>query len=232
MGKKVQLVLFSRNPATSSTMFARLKRGVARIRIALGVCTLASAALLSACAASTSTPAPTSVPMATSTPVATSAPQQTGAPTSLDPCQLVTSKDASSLAGTTFGAGMEDTTPGGGKICWYGYQTTNVFMVLVGQEKDAATAQADKAQFQTVLESKMPELANAGIQVTELPNFADGGATGQGSLSMGGQTINGSDFGFIKGATFIGLSDLVVGQAAPSSAAWQVYATTLLGQLP
>jgi hypothetical protein len=161
-----------------------------------------------------------------------SAPQQTALPTSLDPCLLVTSQVASALAGASYGPGKEDTTPGGGRICWYGYQTLNVFMVLVGQEKDAATAQADKAQFQAVLEAKMPELASAGITVTELPNFADGAATAQGNVSLNGQTFGGTDFGFVKGAIFNGLANVTAGKPAISSAALQAEATTLLGQLP
>src|SRR5690348_10178293 len=59
--------------------------------------------------------------------------------TSLDPCQIVTSAEASALAGANFTTGIEQTTDGGGRICVYGYQTQNVFMVLVAQGPDAAT---------------------------------------------------------------------------------------------
>lgn len=255
MSNKFHLVPASRNPLTSSTKISGLKRLFARNRIALGVGALLFAALLSACSISTitatptptSTQTPTSVPTvanmslttgttsapnAPSMPSAPNAPLQTAVPTSLDPCLLVTSQVASALAGASYGPGKEDTTPGGGRICWYGYQTLNVFMVLVGQEKDAATAQADKAQFQAELEAKMPELASAGLTVTELPNFADGAVTAQGSFNLLGKTINGSDFGFVKGAIFIGFADLTTGNAATSSAALQAEATTLLGQLP
>ncbi len=105
-------------------------------------------------------------------------------------------------------------------------------MVLVGQDKDAATTQADKAQFQAELEAKMPELAGAGITVTELPNFVDGAATAQGSLNLFEKNIHGSDFGFVKGAIFIGLANIKSGAASTSSTAFQAEATTLLGQLP
>jgi hypothetical protein len=231
MSYKFHLEPASRNLVMSSSKITFLKRLFARNRIALGVCVLACV-LLSACSASTSTPPATPVPTVASTPVPTSTSQQTATPTSLDPCQLVTSQVASSLAGASYGPGKEDTTAGGGKICWYGYQTLNVFMVLVGQEKDAATAQVDKAQFQAELEAKMPELANAGINVIEIPNFADGAATAQGSVNLNGQTFGGSDFGFVKGAIFIGLANVTAGKPAVSSAALQAEATTLLGQLP
>jgi hypothetical protein len=253
MSNKFDGLQAGRNLVTSSTRIFGLTRLFGRNRITLGACALVCAALLSACSISTiaatptSTPTPTSIPTvanmslttnttdtpsAPSLPSAPSGPQQTLVPTSLDPCQLVTSQVASALAGATYGPGKEDTTPGGGRICWYGYQTLNVFMVLVGQEKDAATAQADKAQFQAVLEAKMPEMAGAGITVTEVPNFADGAATAQGSINLFGKTIHGSDFGFVKGAIFIGLADITSGNAATSSAALQAEATTLLGQLP
>ena len=202
------------------------------IRKTLSISLLAIAALLSACSLSLSTPAPTAAPTATTPPAATSPSQQTSSPTSLDPCVLLPVQEASSLAGTSFGPGEEQTTSGGGSLCIYGYQTTNVFMVEVAQAADQATMQAEMSQFQSDLEAKMPELTGAGITVVELPNFADGAATGQGSFNLNGVTISGSDFGFIKGTIFFGFSDLVLGTTAPSSAALQAEATIVLGRLP
>jgi hypothetical protein len=217
------------------------------IRTTLGIGALAIAALLSACSAMASTnttsltagdaagtPAVMSTPVASSTPqqmAATSAPQSAAAPTSLDPCQLVTSQEASSLAGTSYGAGREETTPGGGKICIYGYQTTNVFTVEVAQAPDVATAQAAKAQFLADLQSKLQQVANEGLNVTQLPNFADGAVFAQANISLGGQTISGSSIGVLKGTIFFGFSDLVVGHGAPSSSAMQSQAQTVLGRL-
>ena len=60
----------------------------------------------------------------------------------------MTSAEASSIAGVTFAAGKEDTTSGGAKTCGYGAKTPNVFMVIVAQAPDAATAQADWTQEQ------------------------------------------------------------------------------------
>ncbi|MGD0613465.1 MAG: DUF3558 family protein [Anaerolineales bacterium] len=200
------------------------------IRTTIGICALAITALLAACSAST--PTPTSTPAPTSAPAATSVPQQTAAPTSLDPCQVVTSQEASSLAGTSFGDGMEGTTPGGGKTCIYGYQSSNVFTVEVAQAPDVATAPAYKAQFVADLQSQLQQVTSSGLNVTEVPTFADGAVIAQANISFGGQTINGSAIGVLKGTVFFGFSDIVVDNAAPSSAALQSETTTVLGRLP
>jgi hypothetical protein len=199
-------------------------------RITLGIFSLAMAGLLSACGAAT--PTPTAAPTAVDTPVPTSAPVQTSAPTSLDPCTLLTAEEISSLAGTTFGVGEEGTTPGGGKTCTFGAQTTNVFMVEVAQAPDVATAQTYKKQFVADLESRLQQLANAGLNVTELPNFADGAVVGQATINAAGSTIHGSAIGVLKGTIFFGYSDVVVGGPAPTSEALQAEAETVIGRLP
>ena len=152
----------------------------------------------------------------------------TAVPTSLDPCQLVTSQEASQLAGASFGAGQESTTSGNAKICTYGAQTVNVFMVEVGQAPDVATAQAGKAAAQAAFQ----KVAAKGVTVTELPNFADGAAVLEGGAVISGLTFSGSAIYVLKGTVFFGMSDIVVGHAAPSSAALQAEATIVLGRLP
>jgi hypothetical protein len=196
----------------------------------LGTLSLAMAALLSACGAATATP--TAAPTPLDTPVPTSAPVQTSAPTALDPCTLLTPEEISSLAGTTFGAGEEGTTPGGGKTCTFGANTANVFMVEVAQAPDVATAQTYKKQFVADLEARSQQLASAGLKVTELPNFADGAVIGTLNLDIAGITINGSAMGVLKGTVFFGYSDVVKGGAAPTTEALQAEAQTVLGRLP
>ncbi len=56
-----------------------------------------------------------------------------GSPENLDPCQLVTQDEASTLAHATFGPGKEETISASGKECVYGYQTTNVMDIIVAQ---------------------------------------------------------------------------------------------------
>ena len=127
----------------------RPHRGDSMRRTAATLPVIASALLLAACSSpATTASSPPASPAASqaSSPAApasaagSAAATQSAAPTSLDPCQLVTSSEASALAGTTFGPGQEEASGQGGKRCVYGSQTTNVFMVEVGQAASPAAA--------------------------------------------------------------------------------------------
>jgi hypothetical protein len=163
---------------------------------------------------------------------------QSVAPTSLDPCQLVTSDEASSLAGVTYAAGTEDTTPDGGKLCVYGPQTTNVFMVLVAQAPDAATAQAEwsqeQSEVQAVIQSGLPGGVSIDLSSADLPNLegADRAAIAMGSRTLAGATLNGSACYLLKGNTFVAFSDVLLGTPAPGSGALQSEAQTVVDRLP
>ena len=200
-------------------------------RTTLVISLLAITTLLAACGVPANTPAPTSPP--TSPPAPTSVQQQATAPTALDPCLLVTSQEASALAGVSFGAGTEGGVPGGEKSCTYGAQTTNVFTVNVAQAPDADTAKADKAAFLADLQANLQQLTSEGLTVTQLPDFADGATFAEVHVSAQGITVNGSAIGVLKGTIFFGFSDIVMGNAAaPSSTAMQSEATTVLTRLP
>lgn len=226
-------------------------------RMLLSVSVLAIAALLSACGSSTptatsaqqqvaasSSPNPTTIPNPTAAlnptatlnptlaPTDTGTPQQTAAPTALDPCQLIPGQEASSLAGASFGAGTEGTVSGGGKTCTYGSQTTNIFFVEVVQASDTATADAAEQQFLSDLQANLQQLSSEGLNVTKLPNFANGAVLAQANINAGGMTFNGSAFAFRKGTIFFGFSDVAVGSPAPSSTDLQSEATTVLDRLP
>jgi len=251
MGDKAMKSLTFVCQIASSAVHQRTKAGIDLARTAVSISVLAITALLSACSTSTptvvsapqpaaasSTPGATAIPNATvtssptDTPAVTSTPQQTAAPTSLDPCQLIPSQEASSLAGTTFGAGTEDSLPGGGKTCTYGAQSSNVFMVEVVQAPDAATADKAENQFLSDLQTNLQQLSSEGLNVTQLPNFADGAVLAEASINAGGVSVNGSAFGFRKGTIFFGFDDVVLGGPAPSGDALQAEATTVLGRLP
>jgi hypothetical protein len=229
------------------------KRDKGLARATLSLCMLVITAVLSACSPSASnltpvsTPPATSVPQQTatanmpqqtatpnptSTPQTTTTPQQATTKTQLDPCLLITSQEASTLAGSSFGSGKEGNTPGGLKSCTYGSQTTNVFVVDVVQAPDVDTAKADKAQFLADLQAQLQQLTDQGLNTTELPNFADGAILAQTSINNGAVTINGSAIGVLKGTVFFGFSDIVAGGAAPNSTALQSEATTVIGKLP
>ncbi len=160
------------------------------------------------------------------------------APAGLDPCQLVTSAEASSLAGTTFGKGLEENNEGGSWTCVYGYQTLNVFMVTVAQAPDADTAQADwadyQAQAQALMERSLPPGVSGNLTANDVQDVpgADRAALAQGGITIVGRTINVSAIYFLKGATFVTFSDLVVGQPAPTAGAMETEAQTVLGRLP
>jgi len=194
-------------------------------RTTAGISVLILAAVLAACSPAPSTPA------ATPTPAATDTPQQAATPTSLDPCELISSQEASTLAGAAFGAGLEGSTPGGLKMCTYGAQTVNVFTVEVAQAPDIATAKADEQSFLDDLKANLAQLSSQGLQVTQVPNLADGAAMAQASIPTQLGTINGSAIGFRKGTIFFGFSDIVVGGAAPTSQVLQSEATTVMARL-
>ncbi len=180
----------------------------------------------------TDTPAPTLTSTVAATSVPTAAAQKSSAGTPLDPCALIDSQEASQFTGGSFGKGVEETLSGGARLCTYGANTANVFLVEVAQAKDVATAQAAKAQFLADLQSKVAELAAQGLQITQLPKFADGATMGILAVSIEGIPLNGAAIGVLKGATFFGFSDEVKGSPAPSAAAVQAEAQTVLERIP
>jgi Protein of unknown function (DUF3558) len=208
-------------------------------RTAAALAVPVSALLLTACGSSASTSTSSgSGTAAAAQPAASGAaasPSQSAAATSLDPCQLVTSSEASSLAGTTFGPGQEETT-NGGKRCVYGSQTTNVFTVEVAQAQDSATAQADWSQEQTqaqnLVEQKLPPGVDVSLNTKKVTGLGDRAATASGSASVAGQMIGLSGIYLLKGATFLAFQDLLLGHNPPSSAAMQAEGRTALGRVP
>jgi hypothetical protein len=148
------------------------------------------------------------------------------------PTHLISSQDAATLTGVTFGEGIEGTVPGGGKTCTYGSQTTNVFYIEVAQAPDEASAKAAQDQFISDLQANLQQLISGGFVVSQLASFADGAVTATLNVSAGGITVNGSAFGFRKGTVFFGFSDVTEGGAAPSDTAMQNQAQTVLDMLP
>jgi hypothetical protein len=207
-------------------------------RTAAALAVPVSALLLTACGSSASTSTSSgsgSAPAAQPAASAAASPSQSAAATSLDPCQLVTSSEASSLAGTTFGPGQEETT-NGGKRCIYGSQTTNVFTVEVAQAQDSATAQADwsqeQAKAQNLVEQKLPPGVDVSLNTQNVTGLGDRAATASGSASVAGHKIGVSGIYLLKGATFLAFQDLLLGHNPPSSAAMQAEARTALGRVP
>ncbi|TAM57078.1 MAG: hypothetical protein EPN50_09535 [Chloroflexota bacterium] len=181
------------------------------------------------------TPAPTLSPTPLSTtaatPAATETTQPTGVPTTLDPCQVVTAAEASSLTGATFAAGQASTTEGNGKLCSYALEGV-VFEVALGVAPDEATAKSGEAAFRAEIEKNA---GIAGSKLTELPGFENGvdAAIEQGQATISGLTIKVIAMYLLKGTTFLGISDIsTLGAAVPTAAAMEAQAHTSLARLP
>ena len=210
-------------------------RGLAVIAtaVALTACSGSSPAASSAAsssAASSSAASEVAAASATPTeaPTATPTSEPTGRPTALDPCQVVTASEASTLSGASYTSGQESTS-GNAKLCTYGPNTTNIFTVVVGEAADTSTAQSDEQDFVAQLQ----QAAANGLTLTQLPGFAAGtdAATLEGSMSAGGQTVSVSALYLLKGTTFVGFSDVAINGTAPSSADLQAEAMTVLGRI-
>jgi hypothetical protein len=147
-------------------------------------------------------------------------------PVSYDPCILMTAQEATALTGVSYGAGKEDVA-NGLKECIYGYQTADVFQIGIAQAPDLATAQVDEQEAEAVLQ----QAANKGLPVTQVQGIGDAAAEVQGSLSRSGTTINLSAIYVIKGTIFFTINDVAVSRAAPSNAALQGQASTVLSRL-
>ncbi len=190
--------------------------------------TPSSSASASVASGATPTPeiTPTEVASASGTPLAS--PVQT----SLDPCQMVTSAEASTLTGVSFGPGQESTAENNAKICSYG-QEGNIFAVMVEVAPDLATAAKGKQQFLDEISS------NAGGEFnwknTVLNGFAPGIDAGftTGSYSAGGLSIKSIAFYLLKGTVFLGFSDVAtLGGNVPTGAAMEAQAKVSVGRLP
>lgn len=206
---------------------------------------IASALLLAACSspATTASSPPASPaasqassPASPSAAAGSAAATQSAVPTSLDPCQLVTSSEASALAGTTFGPGQEEASGQGGKRCVYGSQTTNVFMVEVGQAASPAAAHADwsaeQARAQALINKKLPAGISLSAHTQKISGLGDRAALASGSASAAGQTIDLSGIYLLKGATFLAFQDVLLGHPAPGAAAMEAEAQKALARVP
>jgi hypothetical protein len=170
----------------------------------------------------TGTPTPGAA-LPSSSALASAAP---AAPVAYEPCVLVTQQEATSLTGVNYGVGV-DQTLNGLKVCIYGYQTTDVFEIGVAQAPDLATAQADEAQAQAQLQ----QAANNGLPVLQVQGVGDAAAETQGSITTSGTTFSASAIWVLKGTTYFGISDIAVNRAAPTAAAMQAQAVTVLSRL-
>lgn len=196
------------------------------IRVIAG--TVALGATLAGC---TSTPTTTTStpPTGSATPAATvsSSPAAAGgsASTTIDPCQLVTQQEASALTGASFGPGRPETDSAASRRCIYGYQTKNVFEVIVVQGSSVAQVQAAKDQIRAEAEQQLGSQVN----MTQVSGVGDDAEFLQAAAN---NLIGISGLYVVKGTVGFGLVDVVAGGTAPSQAALTTQANTVLGRLP
>jgi hypothetical protein len=197
--------------------------------------TMAAAALLAATlTACSSSGEPTAGPTASGPAAATGSPTQSAtatatatggsAATTLDPCQLVPQGEAAALAHSSFGPGREETDPGGGKRCIYGYQTHNVFTVIVVQAATVEQAQAEKAK----LLADVDQQIGATLNLTHVPGLGDDAVTVHSPLNG---LIAVSGVYVLQGTVGFALVDALNG-TPPTTAALIAQAQTVLGRLP
>jgi hypothetical protein len=191
---------------------------------------------ISACGGSTSTA--TLTPSSASTPNASASPTASG-PTlaSLDPCVMVPQKEASQVAGASYGAGAEETLDNGAKECVYGSKTLNVFIVEVNVGPDAATAQADWATTEAEAQAGLTGLAategaNVNLQASAITlSGADDAAVASASGAIGSHTLSVSAIYVLKGAVFFLISDALLDKPAPAAAVLAREASTVLTRI-
>jgi hypothetical protein len=194
-------------------------------------------------ASATPTPLPPKAP-ATSAPASPSAlptasapasPSGSLSPTDLDPCQLVTQEEASTLANATFGPGKEVASPGHPKGCIYGSQTNNVLDVIIAQTADATTAKAGFSQAQSQAQSQYAAELPPGVQSTLKSASADGigdmATTVTYSYSNGGTTIAFAGIYVLKDNMFFTIGDLVTGTSPATITALKDQAQTVIGRI-
>jgi hypothetical protein len=174
--------------------------------------------------------APSAIPSiaASTAPGASANGGATAVPTALDPCTIIPNATVNTLAATTYPPGTESVTPGQGKICTYGAQTTNVFMVIVGQAPDQPTAKAWEAS----AEASLAKAAGRGIPFTTDATIGDGAVYFTGSMTIKGIPFNGSALYALKGLVFFGFSQVTVGHPSMPVSAMTTEANAIVAALP
>jgi hypothetical protein len=161
--------------------------------------------------------APSTAPAASDTPEPSTveSAEPSAVATDIDPCQLITADEAGQLAGTTFGPGKATTTEGNAKICTYGAQTKNVFMVDLAIAPSTDIAKADETAVLAELQQQAAAAGKNAVQTSAVKDFAPN--TDAVIVKMGPILgINGAAIYLLRGTTFFGFSDLVVGGNAPT----------------
>ena len=198
----------------------------------------------------TSAEASATAPAATGT-----AAQQSGAPTAINPCDLVTAREAASLAGISLGAaagGGPSPNGAGNPTCTYAIpQPWDFVWVTVAQEPDAATAQANWAQEGVALAQGALSAEPGGGPSWNL-TFSDVTVPGADRASVGVAraawtdakgTVSSIVLYALKGSTYVSISNVLAvcpnvnvcgrqSPPAPTVKSMEAQMATSLGRLP
>jgi hypothetical protein len=146
----------------------------------------------------------------------------------LDPCRLVTQREASTLTGASYGPGKEEGTKLRGQ-CVYGAETPNVLMVFVVQAASEADAQSGWNQL-------LDQAKQSAGQAAGMLNLTDDSTIGDRAewveLDLAQVGIAGRGLAFQKGTVGVYIIDEVRGGPAPTREAMTAEAQTVLGRLP
>jgi Protein of unknown function (DUF3558) len=179
--------------------------------------------------------APTSEPTTSTTPSEAPAesPDATPVPTTIDPCQVVTPEEASTLAGVKFGPQSSTLTSNNAKLCSYGQQGLTL-NVIVAAAPDAATAKAEEPAFKAEIEKAAADAGLADLKLTEITDFQPGvdAAVLSGSTTINGTKIEGVALYALKNAVLLAITDLAYGGKAPTAQAVEDEAKVALDRLP
>ena len=195
---------------------------------------IASALLLAACSspATTASPPPASPaasqassPAAPASAAGSAAATQSAAPTSLDPCQLVTSSEASALAGTTSGRGRRKPAARAGSAACTDPRPPTCSWSRSGRPRvpppRTRTGRRSRPQAQALINKKLPAGISLSAHTQKISGLGDRAALASGSASAAGQTIDLSGIYLLKGATFLAFQDVLLGHPAPGAAAME-----------
>jgi hypothetical protein len=147
------------------------------------------------------------------------------ASTTIDPCQLVTQSEASTLTGASYGPGKLETNSSASKRCVYGAQTKNVFEVIVVQAASVDEAKAARDAWRAEAETQF----GGQVDMSQLSGIGD-----DAEWFHAGPTLSISVAGIyvLKGTVGFGLVDVVAGASPPSQSAMTGQANTVLSRLP
>lgn len=163
---------------------------------------------------------------------ATSAPPttQAAAATAPDPCAMVTSAEATTLTGSSMGAGKKATDA---SLCTYSSPTGHL-SVQTARGTSVAEAQAAWTARQAQLPQLLQEVGSVpgmALHVTPVSGFGDRAALISEKASLQGVTLSVTGMYLLKGTTFTGFEVIELNHPAPSAAAVEAEAKTVLGRM-